>query len=312
VAQVSYNGMHGVHLPFRMNDANIVMPTVGSGGLLTWPTPAGSGTRLNPNAGTIDGTLFETSSKYNALNLGISRQMKGLRLGASYTWAKSLDDSSSSGNNYTNSLLAEFAYYTWLFRGLSDFDVSHVFSLNYLWELPGPRSPGLLKSVAGGWQLGGIFRASDGLPFTPVVGGDPMGLRDNNTFGLPNRLVGPGCSSGVNPGNPTHYIDTACFAFPQPANVLGNSGRNVLIGPGIANLDFSLYKNIPLRVLSERSNLQFRVELFNVPNHPNFKTPDRTVAQIFNVSGAPLVNGGYLNGTSTTSRQIQLVLRLTF
>jgi hypothetical protein len=312
VAQVSYNGMHGVHLPFRTNDANIVMPTVGSNGLLTWPIPVGSGTRLNPNAGTIDGTLFETSSKYNALNLGISRQMKGLRLGASYTWAKSLDDSSSSGNNYTNSLLAEFVYYPQLFRGLSDFDVGHVFSLNYLWELPGPRSPGVVRSIVGGWQLGGIFRASDGLPFTPVIGGDPMGLKDNNVFGLPDRLIGPGCSSGVNPGNPTHYINTACFAFPQPANRLGDSGRNILIGPGVANLDFSLYKNIPLRKLSERSNLQFRAELFNVPNHPSFKTPDRTVAQIFNVSGASLVNGGYLNGTSTTSRQIQLVLRLTF
>jgi hypothetical protein len=139
-----------------------------------------------------------------------------------------------------------------------------------------------------------------------------MGLKDNNTFGLPDRLVGPGCASGVNPGNPTHYINTAYFAFPQPANRLGNSGRNVLTGPGIANLDFSLYKNIPLRPISDRSNLQFRAELFNASNHPNFKTPDRTVAQIFNASGASLANGGYLNGTSTTSRQIQLVLRLTF
>jgi hypothetical protein len=311
VVQVSYNGMHGVHLPFRMNDSNIVMPTIGPGGQLTWPTPIGSGTRLNPNAGTIDGTLFETSSKFHALNMSISHQVKGLRLGASYTWSKSLDDSSSSGNNYTNSLLAEFAFYPHLFEGPSDFNVGHVFSLNYLWELPAPHSSRILKAVAGGWQLGGIFRASDGLPFTPVIGGDPMGLRDNNTFGLPNRLNTPGCSSGVNPGNPTHYIKTECFAFPVPANVLGNSGRNILVGPGIANLDFSLYKNMPVH-LTEKSSLQFRAELFNAPNHPNFKTPDRTVAQVFNATGAALVNGGYLNGTSTTSRQIQLVLRLTF
>lgn len=312
IAQVSYNGMHGVHLPFRMNDSNIVMPAIGPAGQLTWPTPIGSGTRLNPNAGTIDGTLFETSSKFHALNLSLTRQVKGLRLGASYSWSKSLDDSSSSGNNYTNSLLAEFAYFPNLFRGPSDFNVSHVFSLNYLWEVPNPHSSRILRAVAGGWQLGGIFRASDGLPFTPVVGGDPMGLRDNNTFGLPNRLNVPGCASGVNPGNPTHYIKTQCFAFSQPVNVLGNSGRNILVGPGIANLDFSLYKNIPVRTWTEKSNLQFRAELFNAPNHPNFKTPDRTVAQIFNASGAALVNGGYLNGTSTTSRQIQLVLRLTF
>src|SRR5262249_55877702 len=113
VAQASYTGSHGIHLPFRMNDMNIVMPTVSASGSLLWPTPVGSGTRLNANAGTVDGTLFETASIFHALNLGVNRQLKGLRLGASYTWAKSLDDSSSSGNNYTNSLLAEFAYYPW-------------------------------------------------------------------------------------------------------------------------------------------------------------------------------------------------------
>jgi hypothetical protein len=87
---------------------------------------------------------------FHALNVGVNRQLKGLRLGASYTWAKSLDDSSSSGNNYTNSLLAEFGYYPRLFRGLSDFNMGHVFSLNYLWELPAPHTDPFLKAMAGG------------------------------------------------------------------------------------------------------------------------------------------------------------------
>ena len=114
----------------------------------------------------------------------------------------------------------------------------------------------------------------------------------------------------MNPGNPLHYIKTECFAFPNPATRLGNSGRNVLIGPGIQNVDFSLYKNIQVLSNSERLKLQFRAELFNALNHPNFGTPNRTSAQIFNGNGAALTNAGLLTTTSTTARQIQLALKL--
>lgn len=309
ILSAGYNGSHGVHQPFRVNDANIVLPSVATNGTLNWPTPAGSGARLNPNVGTVDGTAWETSSKYNALNLSLSRQFKGLRLGAAYTWSRSLDDSSSSGSNSTNSIQSEFILLPWLFRGLSDFNVSHLLVGSYLWQLPEPHSQGLLGKVAGGWQFGGIIRFSDGLPFTPVIGGDPMGLKDSNTFGLPDRLTGPGCSAAVNSGNPAHYIKTECFTFPNPATRLGNSGRNVLIGPGVENVDFSLYKNIQVLPSSERLKLQFRAELFNILNHANFGTPNRTSAQVFNVNGALLTNAGLLTATSTTSRQIQLALK---
>jgi hypothetical protein len=143
-----------------------------------------------------------------------------------------------------------------------------------------------------------------------VIGGDPLGLQNSSTFDFPDRLNLPGCDSLVNPGNPLHYIKTECFAAPQPGTRLGNSGRNIAIGPGLADLDASLFKNN--YVAGEKLNIQFRAELFNVLNHTNFAVPDRTSAQLFNQSFVPLSTAGLLKSTSTTSRQIQLAVKLIF
>ncbi len=157
--------------------------------------------------------------------------------------------------------------------------------------------------------MGGIFRAASGLPFTATIGGDPLGLRNANPFGFPDRVSSPECANPINPGNPGHYIKPECFIAPTPGARLGNSGRNQYIGPGIRNFDLSLIKNTKI---SERFNLQFRSEFFNVFNHTNFSVPDRTSAQLFNQSLAPIATAGRLNSTSTTSRQIQFALKLRF
>ena len=137
-----------------------------------------------------------------------------------------------------------------------------------------------------------------------------MGMNNSAAFDFPDRLDLPGCNNPVNPGNATHYIKTQCFGPPQPATRLGDSGRNIAIGPGLSNLDLAVFKDN--HVHNEKFNIQFRAELFNVLNHTNFAVPDRTAAQIFTQTFSPVGTAGLLKTTSTTSRQIQLALKFIF
>jgi hypothetical protein len=307
--QVGYSGAHGVHQPFRTNDANIVLPTDPLNTTdLVWPTP-GTGTRLNPTAGTIDTLVWDGSNTYNALLLRLSRETKGVRYGASYTWSKSIDISSSSiaGTNFSNTFsTSPMLFWPSLLRGLSDFNVGQNFVANVLWELPGPRQ-GLTGEVIGGWQVSGIFSARTGLPFTPTIGGDPLGLGNSGAYSLPDRLTGPGCAGNAVTGNPNGYVKLPCFAFPTPSTRLGDSGRNVLIGPGATELDTSLIKNFPL---TERFHVQFRVEAFNILNHTNLGTPTRQESQIFTSTGGLVPTAGTIALTSTTSRQLQFAMKI--
>ena len=121
--------------------------------------------------------------------------------------------------------------------------------------------------------------------------------------------MGPSCETLSNPGNPNHYINTQCLAFPNPANLYGNLGRNTVIGPGLSNLDFSLFKNSRIQRISENFNVQFRAEFFNVFNRANFASPtdNRTV---FDQTGSPTSGAGLITSTQTPSRQIQFALEL--
>jgi hypothetical protein len=177
--------------------------------------------------------------------------------------------------------------------------------------------------------MSALLKANSGVPFTPTFGtdGDPLGLNSSDPWDYPNRLTGPGCGSLVNPGNPTHYIKTECFAlptapsqtfyskycdpsfgYPTCINLRGNAGRNILTGPGLANLDYSLVKN---NHIHESLNLQFRAEFFNLLNRANFQVPPLVAGtDIFDSTGAPNPNAGLLTSTTTSSRQIQLGTKL--
>jgi hypothetical protein len=204
----------------------------------------------------------------------------------------------------------------------------------------------MLGWAANGWEFGAIFKANDGPPFTPTFGtdGDPLGIGSTDPWDLPDRLRIPACASPINPGDPNNYIKTQCFSVPlapnatywaancEPAppsvggpidpaslqcfNLRGNSGRNSVPGPGLMNLDFSLFKNNYIRRISESLNVQFRAEIFNILNHPNFSlpvSPDNT--DIFDSTGAllnPPDNGaaGVLKSTTTKSRELQFALKV--
>jgi len=309
---IGYVGNHGVHMLDRADDINSVLPTTTSQGLL-WPSPRGSGTKLNPNNGDIRGLYWGGDAVYDALEVGALKRMShGFQVQGSYTWGKAIDTGSASviGDPYTNSISSLFWFCKKCRRGPSDFNIAHTLVVNYIWDVPAPKNWGPIGShVLGGWEAGGLFTAETGVPITPLIGGDPLGLNSNDPFAFPNRLTGPGCGSAVNPGNINNYIKLSCFAAPNPLTLLGNAGRNSVVGPGLMTWDFSLLKNNYIKRFSESFNLQFRAEFFNILNRPNFATPFHNNT-LFDQSGNPVGGAGAIDQTSTPSRQIQFGLKL--
>jgi hypothetical protein len=159
--------------------------------------------------------------------------------------------------------------------------------------------------------MAGIFTISDGMPFTPLISGDAVGENSSGSYDVPNRVAGPACTHLTNPGNPNQYINLTCYSFPIPATLLGNAGRNSLIGPGLAELDYSVNRNFAARFISEAARLQFRAEAFNLTNRANFEPPFPN-NQLYNAKGAALATAGLITATAATSRQIQLALRLVW
>jgi hypothetical protein len=309
---VAYVGSHGVHNPFRTDDINMVLPTATAAGYL-WPSPVGSGAVLNSNAGQIRALFWEGTSTYNALQLQIRRNMRrGFQIEGAFTWSKSIDNGSSTlvGNAFSNTFNGPHFYDLRLDRGVSDFNIPRVAVINGLWEVPSSMTsrPGL-RFFRNGWQISSIFKVSDGIPFTPLIAGDPLGQKSAAPADFPNRLTGADCKSLVNPGNASHYIKTQCFTYPAPGTLLGNAGRNILTGPGKANLDFSVVKNTRIQKMSDTLRAQFRTEIFNALNRANFLPPLDNL-KLFDAKGQPIASAGLLSATATAARQIQLALKL--
>jgi Carboxypeptidase regulatory-like domain/TonB dependent receptor/TonB-dependent Receptor Plug Domain len=335
-AMVGYAGSRGVHQAIHLDDMDDVIPALTAQGYV-WPSPIASGTTINPNFGTIEGQVWAGNSFYDALELQLTRKMThGLQIQGSYTWGKSIDTSSAaiSGDVFRNGVTS-MHWFNWkMSRGLSDYNIGRTLVINGTWQVPTLKSAsGPLGWGVNGWELGAIYKVSDGVPSTATFGtdGDALGINSGDPWDFPNRLVGPGCGTLVNPGNPNHYIKTQCFAiptapsaafytancdpafgtFPQCFNLRGNAGRNILIGPGTSNLDFSVFKNNYVKRISENFNVQFRAELFNILNRANFAvplSPDNTI--IFDSTGALVGNTGLLTSTTTTAREIQFALKL--
>jgi hypothetical protein len=337
-AMVAYVGSRGVHQGFRVDDLDMVLPSrIPQGFLFPVQDPNNPLPTLNPNFGQIYGLAYGGSSFYDSLLAGVTKRMShGLQFQGSFTWGKSIDNGSGSiaGDTFSNGLSSLPWYDLNSNRGLSDFDIRRTVILSATWQVPEPKSfSGPAAWVTSGWELGAIFKANDGVPFTATWGtdGDPQGLGSSDPWAFPNRLTGPGCQSLVNPGNPNNYIKTECFTVPtapnaafynancdttvgtglQCFNLRGNAGRNILTGPGLTNLDFSIFKNNRVKRVSENFNVQFRAEFFNVLNHANFSvpvTPDNT--DIFDSTGSPTGVAGQLRSTATTAREIQFAMKL--
>jgi len=279
--------------------------------------------------------VYRGHSYFNALETQIAKRMShGLQAQGVFTWSKSVDTSSATmaGDAFGNSISSLPPYDIRSNRGLSDFNIGRTLVLNGTWDVPSPKSlDGPAKWALDGWELGAIFTAHDGVPFTATwgTGDDPSLTQSGDDWAFPDRLKTPACSTLTRPQSPTNYIKTECFAiptipdptawaanncvgtFPQCFNLRGNAGRNILIGPGLADLDFSVFKNNYIRRVSESFNVQFRAEIFNILNRANFApptTPDNT--DIFDSSGAPTGVAGLLSRTTTTAREVQFAIKI--
>jgi Carboxypeptidase regulatory-like domain/TonB dependent receptor/TonB-dependent Receptor Plug Domain len=307
---VGYVGSRGVHLPYRVDNIDMVLPTLTARGYV-FP-PASTSHALNPNFGRIDSTLWQANSFYDALQVDVAKRVShGFEFHGAYTWGKSIDTLSATeaDDAFPNGLFNQLFFDQRTSRGLSDFNVAQDFVLSFTWELPSPVwGSKLLNWALSGWQLGGLYKASSGQPFTPILGGDPAGMKLDETSEPPDRLGAPGCRTLTNPGDPHHYIKTQCLAFPGPGR-WGNLGRNTLVGPGLSKLDFSVFKNNHVRRISENFNVQFRAELFNILNHTNFASPTDNLT-VFDQNRQPVSSAGLITSTQTTSRQIQFALKL--
>ena len=265
---------------------------------------------MNPTAGRVDALLWRGDSIFHGLQIQLQSSVgSSFNLQVGYSWSKSLDNGSATiaGDQFANSISSLPWYDMKRAWGRSDFDIAQNLSLHATYHLP-PRETSHLWLIKD-WRLIGTYQASSGSPFTPTIAGDPLGTNSTDPFDVPNRLNLPSCANPVNPRNPLAYIRLECFQMPAPVNVLGNLGRNSVVGPGLSTLDTSLFKESRIKKISSNFTIQMRIEAFNVLNHTNF-SPPLEHRSILNASGAPINGAGQIISTTTPSRQIQLGLKL--
>jgi len=194
-------------------------------------------------------------------------------------------------------------YHRNLNRGIASYSIAHQFNANFSYQLPfGNGTSGVLNRLIGGWQWNGILNWQGGFPFTPLAGSNTSGTGDSNQSDVPNW--NPNFKGNVIVGRPDQWFDPKAFVL-APQGTFGNVSRGSLRGPGLFNVDASLFKRVRL---SESYTLQFRAETFNVLNHPNFSYPNEVIFS----GGTYSSSGGVITQTSTTSRQIQFALKLLF
>ena len=231
-----------------------------------------------PNFGRIQLVDNGGNGFYNSLGVKATRRFSsGLTYLVSYTWAKSIDTASAIRNQGGDTLFPQNSYCRSCERARSSFDVRHRVATSALWELPFgkgravPIDNAVLNHVAGGWQMGAILTMQTGFPITVT-----NGLDNSNTGAFFDRPNSTGVNADLDRGrqDPQRFFNTGAF-FQNAPGTHGNVGRNTLTGPGIINLDFSLHKDF---AFTERHRLEFRFEAFNLPNHPNWDTPNANIA----------------------------------
>jgi Carboxypeptidase regulatory-like domain len=311
---VGYIGSHGYHELLSV-DANLPVPTICPASPCPANYPAGT-LYYPPNAPLANNAVWNTThwlsegiSSYHGLEVDVNRRLaRGLQFRGVYTFSKALDD----GDNMNTSVATNSpAFVANPLRpkddyGRASFDVRHAAVINATYDIPFGRDDtaraAWLKTLISSWQISVIETLQSGLPFTPQLSYNPS--NDGDTRNPVRPSLNPNFSGRVVQGGPSQYFNPNAFLQPLPGTY-GNAGRNILQGPGIAETDLSLAKKFSF---SERLGLQFRAEFFNLLNHTNFNTPNPVVYAA--ASGGPSPTAGVITATSTTSRQIQLGLKL--
>jgi hypothetical protein len=265
----------------------------------------GSGTAGLPlfiQLGRTVSTLFEDgwlSSHYHSLQIGFHRRFSnGLLIKGAYTYSKAIDMADDDGRT---GLLFNYAPMMHRNEAVAGFDIPHNFQVGWLYELPFGKGRSYLHSglgswIVGGWQINGTLSAYSGTPFTVTASGASLNAPNNSQTA---DQISPTVTKlgGIGTGHP--YYDPTAFA-PVREVRFGNTGRNILRGPGVFNTNLSLFRTFPL---IERFNLQFRAESYNFTNTPHFLNP-----------AANASSGNFLVITSANQdqRQFRLGLKMVF
>lgn len=292
LVRATYQGSKGTRLPLPVEgDPAIYIP--------------GQSTTANTNARRAYAPAFnsiliaypDANSTYNALVLSFERRFsRNWTASASYTWSKSIDNTDNVTSANTSSISDPYNYL--LNRGPSSSDRTHAFVLSYLWELPKlEKAPAAIRYIAGGWQNNGILSLYSGLPFTVFSGVDNSlsGIGQDHADLFGNATISGDRSKAA---MLAQYFNTQVFARNQ-LGTFGNTARDILRGPGSANFDWSLFKNIPI---TEGRYFQFRAEFFNLTNHAAFGQP---VNSFTNPNFGKILSAG-------SPRIIQLAAKLVF
>jgi hypothetical protein len=311
VLDASYVGSQGHKLPLSWN-INQSFPGPGSV----------ASRRPFPGYGNITGGYISSigNSNFNGLTMRAERRMtKGLSLISSYAWSKSIDDGAniSSGSD-AGSSFAQDARNLRAERAVSDFDVNHRFVFSYVYELPFEKAQNkVLRAIAAGWQMTGILSLQTGAPFTVQSGRDESNTGGGTTTDRPN-LIG---NWHVSKRTPDRWFNTCtllangtrrnCLPGDAPAwqinsvGAFGNAGRNLLRSDGLKNFDLGLSRSFRF---SEQVSLQFRTEIFNLANHPNFGIPNQSAA-----SGSfGSISRAAFQSQTGAQRQIQFGAKILF
>jgi hypothetical protein len=251
-------------------------------------------------------------SSYNALQIGLShRASKDLIYQFAYTYSHCIDSAYTYGGlGFNNASSAITNPYDWnADKGNCSFDLRQNVSLNavYVFPFKGNR-------FKEGWQLSGITSWHSGVPFS-LSEGDQADLQNSFDSERPNQVSG--CDVYANQ-SPTQWFNYKCFQASTYGTV-GNAGRNNMVGPGYADTDIGITKNTRI---NERMSLQFKAELFNIFNHPNFAPPNGTIINAgvstvgantsYAPSGAQITSLVGSGGIAGVSRQTQFSLKLLF
>ena len=343
--EVGYAGTRGTHLVRGNLNLNATPATTING--RRFIRIASLPVTLNPYLGRMRWRLTDGDSIYNALRVSVNKRFRcGFQIQGSYTYSKSIDDSSTFTGSTDFREADRTAYLGEHERGLSAFDVTQSFFANFVYELPGAQWSGAAGKVLGGWSLSGVLRMNSGNPLNlsanqPQYTGPPAPGQPSQTF-TPNYVDGSnldlvpggrqnpirgttaGCggASGIKPGQklggPDLYFDPCQFAYPascltaacNPIGFFqGTLGRNILRSPGVASLDATLSKNTKLPWLGEAGGLEFRAEFYNLFNRANFGLP---ALSVFGRTGALQSGVGQITSTRFNARQIQFALRVAF
>jgi hypothetical protein len=310
---LGYAGSRGRHL-LRSNDVNTARPTTLADGTVF--IPAGT-PRPNTAFSTIELKSSDGESWYNAFIFDVRKRFAtGFSVQSSYTLSKSEDTTQASTffSDATNGTTTAFPEYIPGYnKGLSDFDTRHSWVVNFTADLPGTDA---LGGVFRGWRASGIWTMRSGQPLTVFV-------QANRSRSLWTPSLGPGIGAdrpsyapGYGPDNAVlghvdQWFDPNAFVL-QPAGTFGNTGRGDFIGPDLRTLDVALTRQGPFAPLGSDSRIEFRLEAFNLLNRANFGPPALIAFAGTQDNEAPLATFGRITTTVTSSRQLQLGVKVLF